>query len=88
MAVKEAVHNAIKHSGAGEVTIRVSFDDPLLAISVHDDGTGFELAGATSGHGLGNMKRRMESIRGKMTIESNLGAGTTIRLEIVIRPVP
>ena len=42
MAVKEAVHNVIKHAGATEVTIRMVFTDGLLDVFVHDDGAGFE----------------------------------------------
>jgi signal transduction histidine kinase len=45
LAVKEAVHNIIKHAGASEVTIRMFYSDGFLDVSVHDDGTGFATGG-------------------------------------------
>src|SRR5271170_3602904 len=56
MAVKEAVHNVIKHAGASEVGIYISFTGSLLTVSVQDAGCGFLPSGNHAGHGLTNMK--------------------------------
>jgi len=85
MAVKEAVHNVIKHAGASEVTIRMAFADGFLDVSVHDDGSGFEPANIVSGNGLSNMKQRLQNIGGTCLIESKSGQGTTVRLRLWIR---
>ncbi len=86
LAVKEAVHNIIKHAKASEVTIRMAFADGVLDVSVMDDGTGFRPAENISGHGLSNMKQRLQNIGGHCFIESQPGQGTTIRLRLRIRP--
>jgi signal transduction histidine kinase len=86
MAVKEAVHNAIKHANASEVMIRMAIAGNRLTISVRDDGCGFGPEGETSGHGLDNMKRRLKDVGGNCLIESQPGQGTTVRIELLIKP--
>jgi signal transduction histidine kinase len=85
MAVKEAVHNIIKHAKASEVTIRISFSDGMLDVSVHDDGSGFRPADNISGNGLSNMKQRLHNISGNCFVESQPGQGTMVRLRLRIK---
>lgn len=84
MAVKEAVHNIIKHARASEVTIRMALADGVLDVSVHDDGSGFQPAGSSAGHGLSNMKKRLQNIGGTCVVESAPGKGATVRLRLNI----
>ena len=86
MAAKEAVHNAIKHSKATEVTIRMTFTNDVLEISIHDDGAGFQPADKVGGHGLNNMQQRLANIGGRCFIESTPGQGTTVRIRLTIPP--
>ncbi|MFB0495995.1 two-component system NarL family sensor kinase [Mucilaginibacter sp. OAE612] len=79
LAVKEAVHNACKHSGANTITIAI-ITDKELAVSVQDNGRGIDLAGAALGNGLGNMQQRMENIGGNLEIVSE--AGTLLRFSV------
>ena len=83
LAVKEAVHNAIKHAGATEITARIQFADPRLIITIADNGRGFDPATTAPGNGLTNMRRRMESIGGAMNVAHS--SGTEIRFEV---PIP
>lgn len=85
MAVKEAVHNIMKHAHASEVKIRVVFADMLLTVSIQDDGCGFQISGLACGNGLANMKRRMEDLGGSCVIESQAGGGTSIHLRLKIK---
>ena len=85
MAVKEAVHNVIKHAKATEIAIHMGLDHDRLTISVQDDGCGFQPADSFAGNGLRNMKRRLESIGGTCSVESNPGKGTAIQMCLVIR---
>jgi signal transduction histidine kinase/ligand-binding sensor domain-containing protein len=89
LALKEALHNAVKHSGASEVLIRLTVKDELFELAVEDNGHGFaveEKAGGSSsargrvasGNGLGNMKRRLADIGGKCAIQSEFGLGTKV----------
>jgi signal transduction histidine kinase len=85
MAVKEAIHNAIKHAEATEITARVEFDEPRLLITISDNGRGFDLTTAVLGHGLGNMRQRIETIGGAFSVEHSPEPGTKIRFEV---PIP
>lgn len=84
LAVKEAVHNIIKHAKATEVTIRMAFTDDFLDVSVQDDGSGFQPKGSISGNGLSNMKQRLQNIGGTCFIDTKPGAGTTVRMQLKI----
>src|SRR5258708_39912364 len=85
MAVKDAVHNIIKHAKASEVTIRMAFNSGLLDVSVQDDGSGFQPAENIPGNGLSNMKQRLQNIGGSCFVESKPGHGTTIRMRLRVR---
>ena len=65
------------------MTLRVRLSHPgsRLCLVVEDDGRGFELNGARSG-GLANIRDRVEALHGQLTIESRLGAGTSVRAEL------
>ena len=84
MAVKEAVHNVIKHANAAELTIRVAFTEGLLTVWIQDNGRGFQAASQTDGNGLANMQRRLESLGGNCVIESQSGQGTSVHLSLRI----
>jgi ligand-binding sensor domain-containing protein/two-component sensor histidine kinase len=62
LAVKEALHNIIKHSGADKVNLIIDYADKL-AIKVSDNGKGINIGeSSNAGNGLKNMKKRMEQI--------------------------
>jgi signal transduction histidine kinase len=82
MAVKEAVHNVIKHSRASEVSLRVEFATGTLVTFVEDNGCGFNVDENKAGNGLNNMRRRMADISGKCSIESRPNAGTRVELRL------
>jgi ligand-binding sensor domain-containing protein/signal transduction histidine kinase len=87
LVIKEALNNIAKHSCASEVWFRLRFEKQQLAISIEDNGKGFN-SGKTNalGNGLVNMEKRMQSIGGCFEIQSERNnAGTQIRLLIVLR---
>jgi len=85
MAVQEAVHNVIKHARATEVTITIDFIKGLLAITVRDDGCGFNPQNSLAGHGLVNMKQRLSDIGGTCSIESQPGKGSAIQMNVNLK---
>jgi signal transduction histidine kinase len=85
MAAREAMHNVIKHAQASQVTVHISFADMLLTVCVRDNGCGFDISANSTGHGLVNMKRRLEDIGGSCLIESSPGTGTTAQFRLLIR---
>jgi signal transduction histidine kinase len=80
----ESLTNAAKHAGTDGARVRLSHPGSRLCLVVEDDGRGFELNGARSG-GLANIRDRVEAMHGQLTIESRLGAGTSVRAEL---PLP
>lgn len=85
MAVKEAVHNIIKHANASEIIIRIEFREGVLSISIKDDGQGYQFVEQPAGHGLANMKRRLSDIGGRCSIESSLQKGTFVQMQLTIK---
>jgi signal transduction histidine kinase len=89
LCCKEAINNVVKHARATEVTLTVALADGVLTVSVADDGRGSKDAeprgGAErilSGHGIGNMRQRMNELGGTCTVEMRAPQGTTIRFAI------
>ena len=81
--IQEAVNNAVKHSGAGNISISIKNggnDD--IEILVYDDGTGFNQDEVINGNGLYNMAKRMEDIGAKFSIETEKAKGTKIKLSM------
>ncbi len=84
--VQEGISNAIKHSGAEAVAVRVSADDGDIVASVHDEGRGFDVAIPAAGFGLTGMRERTEALEGTLTLQSAPGAGTTLTVRLPSRP--
>jgi signal transduction histidine kinase len=79
LAVKEALHNIVKHAHATEVWLRISYSGQALDIVVEDNGRGFEQEPDTAlADGLRNMRQRMTDIGGEFRLESHAGHGTKI----------
>jgi len=76
----EAVQNASKHSAATAITIDLRGGPDGIAFTVTDDGAGF-VPGRSAG-GLANMRDRVESLQGTVTVESAPGHGTVIRASV------
>jgi signal transduction histidine kinase len=84
LILQEAVGNAINHGHARQVKVKVVFGEKGLAMSVADDGSGFDTAAARKeGHyGLAGMERRTAELGGKISISSEKGEGTTVRISL------
>ena len=82
LAVKEALNNVARHSGASEVQLQIEFAAGVFSVQVRDNGRGFNAAEALArGRGLENMRSRLELLPGRWELQTELGQGTTIRLE-------
>lgn len=78
--MQEAVHNALKHSGAKQITITI-INYRHLSVSIADDGVGLDNQSGTTGNGFLNMKSRAEEAGMKLNIRSEKNRGTEIILE-------
>lgn len=86
MATKEALNNAVKHSCATQIKLRLEVTEGhFLKIVIADNGKGFIATESEfDGNGLENMQRRLDAIGGSFTLQSVKHRGTTIRLEILL----
>jgi signal transduction histidine kinase len=78
----ELVTNAIRHSGAKNINIQLVQGEKHIALTVQDDGCGFDEKTVTEGVGLQSIRDRVASCNGKMDIFSSPGKGTEIIIEI------
>jgi signal transduction histidine kinase len=88
LVFKEAVNNAVRHSGCRHVSIALRVAGAWLRLEVADDGTGFEAAGAGDGNGLDSMRRRAARLGGVLVVDTRAGAGTTIGLTMPLAERP
>ncbi|MPY50058.1 GAF domain-containing sensor histidine kinase [Streptomyces acidicola] len=82
---QEALHNALRHSGADRVEVTLERRDATAVLRVRDDGSGFQPATVRrAGRHLGlvSMRDRASGVGGRLTVESAPGKGTTIEMEV------
>jgi len=81
---QEALANAAHHANAQALTLQLSVSGPDVLLLVRDDGLGFNVRqGEASGRfGLPGMRERAQLVGGQLTIDSQPGQGTTVRLTI------
>jgi PAS domain S-box-containing protein len=82
--IREALTNARHHSGAKHVVVTLKVEGSDLVAEISDEGQGFELE-VVSGVGLSSMQERAAIVDGRLEIESEMGQGTSVRLQV---PVP
>jgi signal transduction histidine kinase len=89
LALKEAVHNCVKYSGAKTAEFRLHVAEQHLVVTLCDHGRGFspgEKQG--TGHGLVNIAARAEAFHGEATVTSEVGKGTTVTLRVPLGGKP
>jgi signal transduction histidine kinase len=79
---KEAINNIAKHSEATTATVYLEVQKDGFFIRITDNGKGFDKTTNYEGNGLGNFKKRADESFINLNIDSVLGRGTTITLEV------
>jgi two-component system, NarL family, sensor histidine kinase NreB len=82
--IQEAVTNALKHSGATRIQVRISRSKGKLKISVEDNGKGLAPVQGRAGLGLVTMQERAKLLGGRFEIASKPKQGTAVRLEVPV----
>jgi ligand-binding sensor domain-containing protein/anti-sigma regulatory factor (Ser/Thr protein kinase) len=87
----EALTNIAKYAEATTVETRIEIAEKDLIMTIADNGKGYDLnakredTAMSSGHGLRNMQRRANRIKGSLDIASKLGEGTTVKLSFPLK---
>ncbi len=78
---QEALNNIARHAEAASASVRVEQAPDLLKLTIQDDGVGFDPI-KTRGMGLVGMEERVRNLHGVMQMESKIGNGTIIKIEL------
>jgi nitrate/nitrite-specific signal transduction histidine kinase len=85
LAVKEAINNAAKHSGATELLLQIRRQGHGLMVAVQDNGRGFDPAQPRDErNGLNNMAQRLAEVGGTCKITSQPGQGCRVEFHIPV----
>lgn len=84
--VQEALSNAVRHSDAERIVVRLGIDRERIRVEIVDDGRGFDRRAVEEdeGRGLGliGMRERAALVGGTFEVETEPGSGTRVRVEI------
>jgi signal transduction histidine kinase len=82
--VQEGLSNIIRHAHAKTVKLEMSGDERHCLVTLSDDGRGFDAQSPEFrwSHGLMGMRQRAEGLDGHIDIQSSVGVGTTLRVEV------
>ncbi|HEY8338614.1 MAG TPA: sensor histidine kinase [Egibacteraceae bacterium] len=86
---QEALANVARHAQASKAVVTLSYLGDVVTLDVSDDGVGFDPSrnggpSAAGGFGLGTMRRRLDEVGGTLTLESEVGGGTTINAAVPV----
>lgn len=82
---QELVNNTVKHSQASEMVVQLFQRDDKIILVVEDNGIGYDYEAASkTGMGLMNIKNRVESINGRLTVEAVIPSGQITKIQIPI----
>jgi signal transduction histidine kinase len=87
-AIQEALTNCVRHANATLITVSVSASGEHLDVAVRDNGVGFDTSKRRDGFGLRGIEERVREARGSMTITSEPGRGTTLRIRLPLDHTP
>ncbi|WP_336515067.1 two-component regulator propeller domain-containing protein [Pollutibacter soli] len=84
---KEALNNIVKYAQCNNVLFTLKKDGGDFVLTIKDDGKGFDAEArtpSTRGNGLKNMRKRTENLNGSISIDSEPGKGTRLRIAMPI----
>ncbi|MDL4839210.1 sensor histidine kinase [Aquibacillus rhizosphaerae] len=81
--VQESVQNAVKHSGSSLIEVKLEIRKKCVYILIKDNGKGFDVnVKKQDSFGLLGMRERVEMLDGKLKINSSIGEGTSVLIEV------
>jgi len=83
--IQELINNIIKHANAKHVNVQLIATQGKLMVFIEDDGKGFDQSQKVTGHGLLNIKSRVDMIKGSVNFEPGASAGTFVSITIPLQ---
>lgn len=80
--IQELLNNVIKHAGASHCLISLSSADQRIRVSIKDNGRGFDSQAPKAGIGLQNVQSRVNSLNGKLNIDTALNQGSLFTITL------
>ena len=80
--VQESLNNVIKHANATKAVVNIKRTESQVLLKIEDNGKGFEVENVSSGLGLIGLKERSQLLNGELQVNSKIGEGTKILLEL------
>lgn len=84
MIAKEAINNAVKHSGTSVLYLHAQRKENFFVLEIRDVGSGFMSNDNNPGNGLKNMQKRADEIGATLSMQAKEGKGTCISLQLKI----
>lgn len=84
--LQESVNNVMKHANASRLDISLIRDETNISLTIEDNGLGFDAAKpeAYSGMGLNNLRSRINFLKGKVELDSQVGRGTLVSVYVPV----
>jgi PAS domain S-box-containing protein len=82
LMLREAVRNAVSHSGCGSLSVGLDIAPEIIVGSVEDDGRGFDPAAGNGGVGLRSMRERAALLDGALKLDCGPGRGTRVEVSV------
>lgn len=85
--LEECISNIMRYAGATQVSVSVMKQDNSLVMQIADNGHGFDISGVDPKvhHGILSMRERVYSMNGRFNLESAIGEGTKISIEVPLQ---
>ncbi|MCM3718477.1 sensor histidine kinase [Fictibacillus phosphorivorans] len=85
--IQEAVSNAVKHSNAHLIEVKLEFTQKFISLYIRDDGKGFDTSkpAKSNSFGMMGMRERVELLEGTLKVKSRLNYGTSVYIQIPIQ---
>ncbi len=82
--IQELFTNCLKHAKASQLDVHLSIQENIVKLLIEDNGVGFDQTLIQKGIGLKNIQSRLENLSGKLHIDTVIGRGTIIDIDIPV----
>ncbi|WP_162842679.1 tetratricopeptide repeat-containing sensor histidine kinase [Mucilaginibacter pineti] len=84
--LQESVHNVMKHANASRIDISLIKDEQNISLTIEDNGEGFDITNPEihKGMGFNNLRSRINFLKGKVELDSQIGKGTLVSVYVPI----